>query len=197
MFFAIIRQLATSMDTLTALHTRASSPRLTYPPPPADVLQNVYRSALRAADHARLRPWRYLTIQGNGLKKLGQLFVDAAIADNGELSDEDKHKISNKALRAPLVIVAIAKVCEHPKVPRVEQLMSTAAGVQNMALAIHAQGYGSVWRTGAMASHSVVRDGFELGTEDEIVGFLYVGTIDRQNRLDTSLQVDDYFEVWG
>lgn len=185
------------MDALTALHTRVSSPRLTHPAPPADVLQNIYQSALRAADHARLRPWRYLTIQGEGLDKLGRLFVEAAIVDKGELSDDDKSKISNKALRAPLIIVAIAKVRDHPKVPRLEQLMSTAAGVQNMSLAAYAQGYGAVWRTGAMASHSVVRNGFGLKVDDEIVGFLYVGTVERQNRLDASLDVDDFFEAWG
>ncbi len=44
------------MDALEALTTRRSSPRLTTPAPSREQLDIIVQSALRAADHALLRP---------------------------------------------------------------------------------------------------------------------------------------------
>jgi nitroreductase len=59
------------MDALDALLTRRSSPRLTTPAPNDEQLNLLISAALRAADHALLRPWRFLSISGEGLDKLG------------------------------------------------------------------------------------------------------------------------------
>ena len=51
------------MDALQALHQRVSVPRLSEPAPKGDILANIQRAAFRAADHARMRPWRFLIIE--------------------------------------------------------------------------------------------------------------------------------------
>lgn len=184
------------MDALTALHTRTSAPRLSHPAPPDAVLENIYQAALRAPDHGRLRPWRFVVVSGEGLDKLGRLFADVASADDPGLSQAEREAAYAKAQRAPVIVVAVATVQKHPKVPRLEQLMSTAAAVQNMSVATFAQGYGAVWRTGPLAYHPLVREAFGVSGEDEIVGFLYVGTVERQNRVDDRLFVRDFFSDW-
>lgn len=163
-----------TMDALELLANRVSQPRLAEPAPGGEALQVIKQAALRAPDHACLKPWRFIVCQGEGLDKLGKLFQQAAI--EAELGDKDVARAPELPKRAPMVIVAIAKYTEHPKVPRVEQIASASCAVYAMQLAIQAQGFSSMWRTGRYATDPVVKAGLSASQEDEIVGFLYVGT---------------------
>ncbi|GGW76938.1 NAD(P)H nitroreductase [Alteromonas halophila] len=182
------------MDALTLLLNRASQPRLTAPAPEGDALDNIMQAALRAPDHGMLTPWHFVVCEGQGLHKLGSLFEQSAI-DNDK-SEKEIERSVQLPLRAPMVIAAIAKVVEHEKVPRVEQIASTACAVMAMQMAAVAQGFNGIWRTGSYAQCDTVRAGFGLEDDDEIVGFLYLGTpaIDAPQRpkRDTS----EYFEYW-
>jgi nitroreductase len=51
-------------DILRFLQSRNSAPKLTAPAPSAEHMQEIFRAALRAPDHAWLRPWRFITIDG-------------------------------------------------------------------------------------------------------------------------------------
>ena len=184
------------MDALTALHSRVSVPRLSEPAPNQHALHNIYRAALRAADHALLHPWRFLIIEGASLQRLGDLFLAASLNDEPELPLEKQHSIRSKALRAPLIIIAITSPKPHPKVPEIEQEYSTAASVQNMLNAAHAQGVGAIWRTGPMAVHPMVMKGLGLSAGEKITGFLYLGQISNPPRPAQELPVDDYFSRW-
>ncbi len=184
------------MDALEALHTRSSFPRLTEPAPDEQALNNIFRAALRAADHGLLRPWRFLVIRGDSLDKLGDLFIAAARADGQELNETQAERLRQKPLRAPVIIVTIASPSEHPKVPPFEQDLSAAAATQNMLVAAYAQDLGAMWRTGSMAYHPVVREGLGLKAEEKIVGFLYLGTPVDGTRNTQPVAVDDYFQEW-
>ena len=59
---------------------------------------------------------------------------------------------------------------------RCSSTAAVSAAAQTVLLAAHAQGYGAVWKTGAPAYDAGVRAELGLGAEDEIVGFLYLGT---------------------
>lgn len=163
------------MHALEALHTRNSSPRLATPAPDATALDNIFRAALRAADHGLLRPWRFLVIRDDSLHKLGDLFVEARRSEE-KLSEDQAERLRQKPLRAPMIIVTVSSPAEHPKVPEFEQDLSAAAATQNMLLAAHAQGLGAMWRTGALAYHPVVKRGLGLNEQEKIIGFLYLGT---------------------
>ena len=76
------------MDALSALHGRVSSPRLTEPAPQGDILENIKKAAFRAADHGRMRPWRFLVLDGLGLIRLGDLLVKSAEANGEVLTDK-------------------------------------------------------------------------------------------------------------
>ena len=58
------------MEALDALLNRVSVPRLTDPAPNAAQREALFQAALRAPDHGQLRPWRFLTIEGQGREKL-------------------------------------------------------------------------------------------------------------------------------
>ncbi|KPP97695.1 nitroreductase [Marinobacter sp. HL-58] len=160
---------------MDALMNRASEPRLCAPAPDAQTLEKAFACAARAPDHALLRPWRYLVIEGEeALAALGDLFVSTCSAD---ASDKEREKLRNKATRAPMIIVGIASHSNHPKVPEIEQTMSAAVGMGYLLLALEAAGYGAMWRTGGLAYHPEVARGLGLDDHEIITGFLYTGSI--------------------
>ena len=61
------------MDALQALTTRRSASKLGDPEPPAGVLEACLEAAIRAPDHGRLRPWRFILIRGEGRQRLGEV----------------------------------------------------------------------------------------------------------------------------
>ncbi len=184
------------MDALTALHTRTSSPRLTEPGPTAQQMTNLLGAALRAADHALLQPWRFLSISGDSRAKLGGLFVEAALLENSALNPSEKEKIGAKAMRAPLILVVIASPREHFKVPEIEQKLSAAAATQNILLAAFAQGLGAVWRTGDMAYSATVKQGLGLTRKETIIGFIYLGTASAPARILAEVDPAEFLREW-
>ena len=93
-----------SVDALRALHQRVSVPRLIGPAPDPEQQQAMFDAALRAPDHAYLRPWRFLVMQDEGLEALGELFGKAALADTPDLSADTLARTQGLPLRAPLMI---------------------------------------------------------------------------------------------
>ncbi|WP_321463950.1 NAD(P)H nitroreductase [uncultured Vibrio sp.] len=164
------------MEALDLLLNRRSVGKLSAPAPEGKALENIIRAGLRAPDHAGLTPWRFVISQGKGLNKLSDILVKAALADNCE--DAVVEKLKNAPFRAPMVITVIAKVTPHEKVPALEQYLSAGCAVQAMQMAAVAQGFQGFWRSGPWMFHPEVHKAFGLEGEDEIVGFLYLGTPD-------------------
>src|ERR1700688_3489003 len=104
------------MDALTALTTRVSPLRLTEPAPSTEALADMLDAAA-SPDHGKLRPWRFLKIEGPARARFGEMLAQSLLrrepeAPAGKLEAERK-----KALRAPLVIVAAAGLAPNPTVP--------------------------------------------------------------------------------
>jgi|TARA_R110000822_G_scaffold59736_11_gene148930 nitroreductase len=185
------------MDALSALHGRVSSPRLTEPAPQGDILENIKKAAFRAADHGRMRPWRFLVLDGLGLIRLGDLLVKSAEANGEVLTDKGRERIVGRPTkRAPMIIVAIASPRENAKVPEIEQIISTGAAVQNMINAAYAQGVGTIWRTGDAAYDGIVMKGLGLSDSERIVGFLYLGTAQGKVPEAPQIEPNEYFQSW-
>ncbi|MFT6491462.1 MAG: nitroreductase [Porticoccus sp.] len=184
------------MDALQALHQRVSVPRLSEPSPKGDILANIQRAAFRAADHARMRPWRFLIVEGEGRQALGELFVRSEEQQGAVLSDKARQRIAERPLRAPMVMVVIASPKENPKVPEIEQWLSAGAAAQNMITAAYAQGIGAVWRTGDYAYDPSVMAGLGLSDAERIIGFLYLGTVQIAPPEAPETAIADYFQSW-
>ena len=184
------------MEALHALHQRVSSPRLCDPAPVGEIRENIFRAALRAADHANLRPWRFLVVEADDRNALGALFERVELAENPALEELQRERLRKMPLRAPLVVVAIASCKEHPKVPESEQVIAAGAAVQNMLTAAFAQGVGAYWRTGKLSFHRSVAEGLGLTANEQIVGFLYLGTPEGRAKPLPDLATADFFTSW-
>ncbi len=166
------------MDSLLELiKTRVSTPKLGNPVPSREQLDEAFACAQRAPDHGRLRPWRFHVLSGDALVQLGELYVSAARQQNPALDHAQAERLRGMPLRAPMIVVVSCKVAVGHKVPVWEQLVAAGCATQNLQLALHAMGYGCMWRTGDMASDPLVKARFGLGEPDQIIGYLYVGTV--------------------
>ncbi|MCG8670744.1 MAG: nitroreductase family protein [Pseudomonadales bacterium] len=184
-------------QTIEQIIQRQSRPRLELPAPNEAELQLVLRCGLRAPDHFRLKPWRFLVLQGAALIRLGETFQAIKAKELGELSEAQVQKFLNMPLRAPMIIVAIANIQEHPKVPPIEQAVAVGCAVQNMQLALASMGYGAMWRTGDLAFNPAVKEYFKAQEKDEIIGFLYVGTPAGPVKELTEQAIEEAVEFWS
>lgn len=164
------------MDAIDALTKRASVAKLDAPAPTAQQLDVLLQCAARAADHGLLRPWRFLTIAGEAREALGELFCRSALHDEPTLSETLQAKLRNMPLRAPMLLVVIAQLQDHPKVPELEQLLCAGAAAQNIVNAAYAEGLGVIWRTGDMAYNEHVLAGLGLQANERLIGYMYLGT---------------------
>lgn len=184
------------METLEAIQTRNSVPILTDPAPTSEEMSEVYKGALRAPDHARLRPWKFIEVRGDSRDKLAKIFIDTATALNSDLSENEISKLEKAPHRAPMVIILAANIKEHPKVPEIEQIISLGAAAQNILLGIHEIGYSAVWRTGNMAFNPEITKFLGLEENFKIIGYLYVGTSTGKEKPIPELEIQDFLEVW-
>jgi nitroreductase len=164
------------MQAIEALIQRHSARALTAPAPDEGALELLFASAAAAPDHGRLRPWRFVVIQGNGLGRFGDLLADHLRRSNPSATQESLQRERQKALRAPMIVVVAAICTPGGKIPVIEQILAAGAAAQNIMLAALALGFNSMWKTGAPAYDEQVKGALGLEAKDAIVGFLYLGT---------------------
>jgi nitroreductase len=167
------------MRSTEMLLKRRSCPRLGAPGPTLEQLEIMIRSALRAADHGRLRPSRFIVFQDEGLERLADAYEAAAMEGlEGPVEAEAaiRQKARAKARRAPMVVAVVSAVEEHPKVPAEEQIQSTAAACQNLLNAAFALNVGAYWRTGSIVRSERARQVIGLAAHETLVGLVYLGS---------------------
>lgn len=165
------------MKAIDLLLNRNSHAKLGEPAPNTEELNIMFEAAVRAPDHAYLRPWRFITVQGDERVEFGRLLLAAAIQKSDEiLTEAQQQKILTMPLRAPMLLVVANHYQFHAKVPKLEQELATGAALVNFQLAAEAQGYSSVWRTGELAHNEFVLAALGFEENDSIIGFLYMGS---------------------
>jgi nitroreductase len=184
------------MDAYEALITRASPVELCDPAPDEATEQKIIAAALRAPDHGRLRPWRFISIRGEGRAFLGGVLASALSRRDPNATEDALQRERKKPLRAPLVLVVAARIVESPKIPAIEQMLSAGAAAQNIMLASHALGFGALWKTGDPAYDAGVKEALGLQATDAIVGFLYIGTPKAMPKSPVPLNPWDFVRTW-
>jgi nitroreductase len=162
-----------------AIRTRRSIGKVKDEPVSRELVENIIESAVWAPNHFHTEPWTFIVMTGEGRKVLGGLYAEIAAEVKKEETEEERavriHRAEQNAFRAPVVIAAVCKPSDGPRVVRAEELAAVHAAVQNLLLAAHANGLGAIWRTGDAAYHAAAQRAFKLEPGDEIVGFIYVG----------------------
>lgn len=166
------------MNLLQALHHRRSTPSrlLTEPGPDASQLRQMLECAVRAPDHGKLVPWRFLSIQGPSRQRLGELLAGRSLELNPAAAAAVLEKDRQRFSHAPLVVAVIARLTPGHKVPEQEQLLSGGAVCLLLLQAADALGFGAQWLTGWAAYDPVIASRLGLGEHERILGFIHIGT---------------------
>ena len=185
------------MEALDNLLNRVSAPRLLDPAPSAAQREAMFAAALRAPDHGQLRPWRFLTIEGQAREQFGKVLAEAVQLAGGDVSEAALDKARAMPLRAPLVVVVIARLQAHFKVPKSEQLLAAGCAAHGILLAAHAQGVGAVWRTGELSYSAHVAQALGLEADEQVIAFLYLGTPQNELRTPARPATSDFVAAWS
>jgi nitroreductase len=164
------------MQAIDALLQRRSAKALSAPAPDEAALDLILSSAAAAPDHGRLRPWRFVVIQGNALGRFGDLLADYLRRTRPGSDEETLQRERQKAFRAPMIVVVAAICTPGGKIPVIEQILAAGAAAENVMLAACALGFNSMWKTGGPAYDDGVKSALGLQEKDAIVGFMYLGT---------------------
>jgi len=146
------------------------------PAPDSEQLKHILEAAMSAPDHGRIRPYRFISIRGEGLKALSRVFAEACQRRDPNVSPEYLKKQRDKPLRAPLIVVVVATLIESQKIPKIEQMLCAGAVAHNILLGANAMGFGSIWLTGDNAYDDGVCAALGLAENEKIIGFMYLGT---------------------
>lgn len=185
------------MSELDALLSRTSVAALVEPAPCGDTLELILQAGLRAPDHGRLAPWRYVLVRGDARRRLADVIEAALRARDPQATPAMIDKQRGKFLRAPLVIALGAHIRTDHKVPPSEQMLSVAAGTMNLLNAIHALGFGAIWVTGPNAYDPAVAASLGLHPPDSLAGFLFVGTPAEKPRFVPRPDLTDHVIEWS
>jgi nitroreductase len=184
------------MEALDLLLSRVSVPRLIEPAPTPEQREILFSAAQRAPDHGNLRPYRFLTVEGDARNRMGELLAEALQQGGGDVDQKALEKARFGPLRAPLVVVVIAKLTDHYKVPKKEQFITAGCAAHGVLLAAYALGVGAVWRTGELSYAPHVAKGLGLAADEEVVAFLYLGTAQNPPRVPSKVDVTEFVSEW-
>ncbi|WP_288412840.1 nitroreductase [uncultured Acinetobacter sp.] len=177
------------------IHQRQSIGQLTEPAPSAQQLNQAFQAALTAPDHHRLKPTRFFVIDTEQRAAFGEALVQA-LEDLGETDPNQLDRVKQHPFRAPLLVIAATHYQDHPKVPLFEQTLSTGAAIQNFLLSLQAQGFSTMWRTGAVIESTWLKQHLGLEARDLISGIIYVGTAAKSIAPRAEVKIEDYVTQW-
>lgn len=147
------------------------------PGPTGAQLDTILTAASRVPDHKKLAPWRFLVFEGEARAQFGRILVQACTAEEKDPPSAMRLETERaRLLRAPTVVAAISKVAARAPAPEWEQVLSCGAACFNLCLAANALGFGTAWLTEWYSYSPHVRRSLQLGENERIAGFIYIGT---------------------
>lgn len=163
---------------LALLLTRysVSAKHLVEPGPTDEELWAVAMAALRAPDHEKRIPFRFVVARGKGLERLAALFVDYGRRRGKEGAELERERA--KAMQAPVVIGVVARINEQDDVALPHEQWTTVGGaIANALNALHFMGYGAKMVAGARAADPPIVAAY-CGEGETLVGWIAAGTAD-------------------
>lgn len=164
-----------TLDTL--LHRNSLRPNQMQEPAPSDAeLQTILRAATRVSDHGNLNPWRIDVFRKAAQEKLVATLLAIWQRKNPDADEALTAKKTGFVARAPLLVMVSSRINRASSVPRIEQILSGAAVCQNLIIAATALGYAACWLTSWAAHDADVKQALNVAPDDEILGFILLGT---------------------
>jgi nitroreductase len=166
------------MELFDAIVSRSTAKALIGPGPTPAQIARLLEAAGHAPDHGRLKPWRFVPVNGAERETFANAVAESRRDQNPGFTDEQMQLEREKITRSPSILVAACVVRKDiPKVPEIEQVIAAGAAVENLLLAATELGIGAMWKTGPAAYSARVKAAVGLSADDHIVAILHLGTV--------------------
>jgi nitroreductase len=165
-----------AIDSLLSRNSLAGS-FMHAPAPDDEELRQILGAAQRAADHDRLRPWRFQIVRPGQYELFYDRLAEAATRVQGDPSRYERNREKYRLVaRAPLLVVAAAKIDTANKVAPIEQAFAAAGATQLVLNAAHALGYSAFLFSGPGVFDEPFKASLGLAATDHLIGFICLGT---------------------
>lgn len=165
------------MELFDAICSRSTAKAVLGPGPTAEQTARLLEAAGHAPDHGRLKPWRFVSVDGSAREGFANALAEARRDQIPGFTDEQMELEREKIRRSPSILVAACVVRKDiPKVPEIEQVIAVGAAVENLLLAANDLGLSVMWKTGPAAYSPRVKQTLGLQADDHIVAILHLGT---------------------
>ena len=105
-------------------------------------LETIFKCALTAPDHKRLRPWKFIVCNPEHKATLKQLILSSKSWESEAEQLAGSQQVERKLINfAPHIVICLLEINHSGVVPEIEQILSAGASIQNMIIATEALGF--------------------------------------------------------
>jgi nitroreductase len=156
---------------------------------PDEIIRQILDNANRAPTHKLTEPWRFTVFTGEGLRRFAQIQSQVYTQYAGEKFKEKKLKnLQEYPLMSSHVIVVGMKRSVDITIPETEEIIATGCAIENMYLTATAYNLGCYLSTGGITYFEESKSFFDLAPEDKLIGFFYIGYIEKPSGILTRRQ---------
>lgn len=162
-------------DLIDLLRSRRTVHEYRPEPIPDGCIERALAAAIAAPNHHMTEPWRFRRVGPYTRDQLLDVYLDIKRKKAGNLTDKQEERLRAKFTTAAQLLV-VSRVRNDDHVTAREDYAAVACAVQNLMLALHAEGVGTKWTTGAVTRDPRTYDLTEVDFDlERIEGFIWVG----------------------
>ena len=161
---------------LLALRRSTSADLMTEPGPDDATLSAILEIAARVPDHRKICPFRFIVFRGEARARAGDVLARRFAQSTADATAERIEAERTRFLRAPVVVLVVARLDPAHKTPEWEQTLTNGAVCHNLLLAASAHGFGANWITEWYAYDRPALAVFGLAPDEKVSGFIYIGS---------------------
>ncbi len=144
-------------------------------------IKEIIQMADYAPTHGRTEPWRIHVFQDESLKDFCSTHAKMYWENTDEsIRTQTKMELfKDMYLHASHLAIIYMKRTPNTKIPMLEEYAACCAAAQNMLLTAESLNVSAIWNSGGMTYSQQMKDFLNLKEEDQVVGLLYFGYMDK------------------
>lgn len=161
---------------LLALRRSTSADLMTGPGPDRETLDAMLEIAARVPDHRKICPFRFIIISGEARALAGAILARRFAELTPDAAAERVETERQRFLRAPVVVLVVARIDPAHKTPEWEQMLTNGAVCLSLLLAASAYGFAANWITEWYSYDRPTLTAIGLAPDEKASGFVYIGS---------------------
>ena len=144
---------------------------------PDEVLERALAAAVFAPNHKTTWPFRFVLPGPAARQRLFEIGLRAKIAKaeaRGSVPEDCEDQVRAKMLNPDRLVVVVQVVDDDPHRAE-EDYAACCCATYGLMLALHAEGFGTKWGTGATTRAPEAHAALGIGANERVVGFIWAG----------------------